>query len=64
MKTMAYTTIAIGAICLILGLISRLTFTPIVFAGGIAPRTFLALANTSFLIAITFILLEILKVKQ
>ena len=64
MKTMTYIAIVVGAICLILGLISRLTFTPVPFVGGIAPRTFLQLTNICFLIAITFILLEILKSKQ
>lgn len=63
MKTIAYVVLIVGGISLIMGIISRLTLTP-VGAGRIEAQAFLAFANTCFLAAITFILLQMLKNKQ
>lgn len=65
MKTIAYIAIVIGAISLVVGIISRLTVTPIAAVrGGLEAEALLAFTNTCLLIAITFILLEILKGKK
>ncbi len=66
MKAITYIAIAVAAISLIAGIISRLTMTPvpIVVRSGIEAHAFLAFTNTCLLIAITFILLQILKIKQ
>jgi len=62
MKTISYAAIAVAAISLIAGLISRLTLTPITLVpGGVEAQAILAFANTALLVAITFILLGILK---
>ncbi len=65
MKVIAYIAIVVGAISLIAGIISRLTVAPVpIVRGGIEAHAFLAFTNTCLLIAITFILLQILKIKQ
>ena len=69
MKTVAYVALIMGGISLIIGVVSRLTLTPFILGvggvgGGIEARAFLAFTNTCILIAITFILLEILKAKK
>jgi hypothetical protein len=69
MKTMAYVALIVGVISLIIGVVSRLTLTPLILGvggvgGGLGGRAFLAFTNTCLLIAITFILLEILKAKK
>jgi len=64
MKAIIYISILVGGISLILGLISRFTMVPLnVARGGVEAEAFLAFTNTCLLIAITFILLEIVKNK-
>lgn len=65
MRKIAYLAIVIGFLSLIVGVISRLTMTPIAMVrGGLEARALLGFTNSCFLIAITFILLEMLKGKQ
>lgn len=65
MKAIAYIAIVIAAISLIVGIISRLTLAPVAMVrGGLEAQALLAFTNTCLLIAITFILLEILKSKK
>ncbi len=65
MKTIAYIAIAVAAISLVVGIISRWTLTPIALVpGGLEAHTLLVFTNTCLLIAITFILLQILKIKE
>lgn len=64
MKTVAYLAIVIAAISLIAGIISRFTLTPLAMVpGGLESQALLAFTNTCLLVAITLILLEILKSK-
>ncbi|OGW85554.1 MAG: hypothetical protein A2987_01405 [Omnitrophica bacterium RIFCSPLOWO2_01_FULL_45_10] len=63
MKNVINVAIVIGVISLIASVISRVTMTPL-GAVGIRANAILAFADTCFLIAITFILLEILKAKK
>lgn len=63
MKNIAYIALVIAAISLIVGIISRLTLTP-VGPAGIEAQAFLAFTNSCLLIAITLVLLEMLKGKQ
>lgn len=65
MKAIVNIALVVGAISLIVGIISRLTMTPvpIVAGGGLEAQAFLAFTNTCLLIAITFILLDMLKRK-
>ena len=60
MKVIAKLCIALGLISLIIGIISRITVTP-VGPGGIEANAFLAFTNTCLLLAIALILLEIKK---
>ena len=60
MKTIAYIAIGVAAISLIVGIISRLTITP-VGPAGIEAQAFLGFANTCLLVAITLILLGLAK---
>ncbi len=65
MKAIAYIAIAVAAISLVAGIISRYTVTPLpIVQGGIEAHAFLAFTNTCLLIAVTFILLHIVKTKQ
>lgn len=65
MKTIAYIFIVVAAVSLIVGLVSRLTLTPVsIVPGGATARSFLEFTNTCLLIAVTFILLHIVKIKQ
>ena len=66
MKIVANIAIVVAVIALIAGLISRITMTPVTLGcgGQLQARAFLAFANTNLLIAITFILLQILKAKK
>lgn len=65
MKTITYIAIVVASISLVAGIISRLTFAPIdIVRGGLEAEAFLMFTNTCLLIAITFILLQILKTKQ
>lgn len=65
MKAIAYIAIAVAAISLVAGIISRYTVTPIpIMQVGIEAHAFLAFTNTCLLIAVTFILLHMLKTKQ
>ncbi len=65
MKTVAYIAVVVAFISLIAGIISKWALTPIAFVpGGVEASVLLTFANTCFLIAITFILLEILKNKE
>ena len=62
MKKVAYVAIVVAAISLIAGIISRWTLTPIALAqGSLEAGVLLSFTNTCLLIAITFILLGILK---
>ena len=61
MRIIAYIALAVAGVSIIAGLISRLTMTPISLApGGVEAQTFLSFTDTALLVAITFILLEIL----
>lgn len=62
MKTIAYVALVVGAISLIIGMISRVTLTP-VGPAGIEAEAFLKFTNTCILTAITFILLQMAKGK-
>lgn len=65
MKAIVYLAVVIGMLSLLVGVISRLTMTPVlVVRGGLEAEAFLAFTNTCLLIATTFILLQILKSKQ
>lgn len=65
MKAIAYIAMVIAAISLIVGIISRFTLVPVAMVrGGLEAQALLAFTNTCLLIAITFILLEILKNKK
>lgn len=62
MKILAYVVIVIAVISLIVGIVSKLTMTPVAFLpGGLEAQAFLVFTNTCLLIAITLILLEMLK---
>lgn len=64
MKILIYTALTIGAISLIVGIISRVTLTPITLVrGGLEAEAFLAFTNTCLLAAIALALLEMLKGK-
>lgn len=65
MKGIVNIALVVGAISLVVGIISRLTFAPIhIVRGGLEAEAFLAFTDTCLLVAITFILLQILKGKQ
>lgn len=66
MKGIINIALVAAAISLILGIISRLTMTPIPIApgGGIEAQVFLAFTDTCLLIAIALTLLQIAKAKQ
>lgn len=65
MKTISKIAIVIGIISLAVGIISRIAMAPVgLVPGGLEAEALLAFTNTCFLVAITFILLEILKGKQ
>ena len=65
MKTIAYIAIVVSAVSLIVVIISKLTLTPIaIVPGGLEAQALLGFANTCLLIAITFILLGLLKSKE
>jgi hypothetical protein len=57
MNKMAITFVILGLISLIIGIISRITFTPVyIVTGGLGASAFLAFTNTCFLLAILAIL--------
>ncbi len=60
MKKLSYVALAVAAISLVIGIISRVTVIPIPVAasGGIEAHAFLAFANTCLLGAIAFILMD------
>lgn len=65
MKTIAYIAMVIGAISLTVGIISRFTVTPVAIGlAGLEAHAFLNFTNTCLLVAITFLLLHMLKSKQ
>ena len=65
MKTIAYLAIAVGALSLIGGIISKWLLTPVALVpGGLEAGVLLAFTNTCLLAAITFILLAMLKAKE
>ncbi len=65
MKRIAYISMVVAAISLIAGIISRVTLTPIaIVPGGLEANVLLTFTNTCLLIAITFILLAMLKSKE
>lgn len=66
MKAIVNIALVVAAISLILGIISRLTLTPVPLASGkgIEAQAFLAFTNTCLLIALTLTVLDIAKKKQ
>ena len=66
MKNIKNIAITLGFISLVIAIISRLTMKPLAIApgGGLTAGVLLGFANTCFLIAITFILLEQLQAKK
>jgi hypothetical protein len=65
MKAIVNISLVVAAISLILGVVSRLTLTPLPLAPGrgIEAQAFLAFTNTCLLIAITLTVLDIAKKK-
>jgi len=65
MKKIAVTSVLIGLVSLIAGIISRVTFKPLaIVPGGLEANAFLAFTNTCLLFAIAFTLLAILNEKK
>ncbi|MCX7661282.1 MAG: hypothetical protein N2Z79_01190 [Candidatus Omnitrophica bacterium] len=64
MKTIVNLSIALGLISLLVAIISRLLVKPIPIATGIEARALVNFANACFLVAITFILLQIQQTKK
>jgi hypothetical protein len=62
MKAIAYIAIIVGAISLVVGIISRITLTPV--GPGIEAQAFLQFTNTCLLAAIALGILELLKSKS
>lgn len=57
MRAITNMVIVVGAASLVIGIVSRLTMTPIaVVRGGLEAQAFLSFSNTCFLIAIILIL--------
>lgn len=63
MKMITYVAIVVAAISLIVGIISRITLKP-VGPMGIEAEALLQFTNTCLLVAITFAVLQLLKVKS
>ena len=65
MKAIVNISLVVAAISLVLGIVSRLTLTPLPLAPGrgIEAQAFLAFTNTCLLIAITLTVLGIAKKK-
>ena len=61
MRAIVYIAIIVGAISLVLGIISRITLQPV--GPGIEAQAFLQFTNTCLLVAITFAVLRLLKAK-
>lgn len=62
MKVIAHIVIALGILLLFIGAISRITWYPVpMVKGGLTGQALFITANTCFLLAIIFILLEMLK---
>jgi hypothetical protein len=63
MKSVSYVALVVAAVALIVGLISRLTMTPIAAIpdGPLTAEMFLGFANTCLLVSIAVSLLEMLK---
>jgi hypothetical protein len=64
MKPLINIVIGIAMLSLAIGIVSRLTATPVPFAKLIEAGSFLAFTNTCLLIAITLLLLQTAKAKQ
>jgi hypothetical protein len=65
MKAVVNIALVVAVISLILGIISRLTLTPVPIApGGIEANVFLGFTNTCLLIAIALMLSQLVKAKQ
>jgi len=66
MKGMVNVLLVLAVISLVVGIISRLTMVPVPIPpkGAIEAEAFLAFTNTCLLIAITLILLQLLKAKH
>ena len=61
----AKTAIAIGFVSLTVGIISRLKMTPLyVVRGGLEAQAILLFSMACFIIAITFLLLELVETKK
>ncbi len=63
MKAIAYIAIIVGAISLVVGIISRITLTP-VGPGAVEAQAFLRFTNTCLLAAIALGILELVKSKS
>ncbi|UCC94457.1 MAG: hypothetical protein JSW40_06505 [Candidatus Omnitrophota bacterium] len=64
MKAAGLFALAVGIVSLVIGVISRLTLRPLTFIPGqMEANVLLSFSNTCFLMAIAFILLELLKRK-
>lgn len=63
MKTLAYVAIVVALVSLIIGVISRLTMTPIAIVptGALSAEIFLTFTNTCLLLAIAISLVEMAK---
>lgn len=66
MKAIVKIALVVALISLVVGIISRLTLVPVPITPGrgIEAQAFLAFTNTCLLIAIAFMLLQLLKAKQ
>ena len=58
MKTAVNALLGLGAISLVIGIVTRLTTGVVPIAGGIEPMTFLVFANTCLLISLVLLALE------
>lgn len=61
MKKLAIAAMGVAGVSLIVGIISRLTLTPVF---GILANAFLRFTNTSLLAAIALLLLQIVQAKE
>lgn len=62
MKTLAHILVALGILVTFVGISSKLAFRPLpMVKGGLTAQALFISANTCFLLAIIFILLEMLK---
>jgi len=59
MRIIAYIGLVCALLALVVGVVSRVTMTPInLLPGGLEAESFLAFTNTCLLVAVVFLLLE------